>query len=77
MHQLSTDLVARFEVIAIEDLNVAGMLKNHPRARMIAGMGVGESRRHLEYKAAHRGTITASEQSAIFYLFHKIIHHNF
>ncbi|WP_082343991.1 RNA-guided endonuclease InsQ/TnpB family protein [Sulfobacillus thermosulfidooxidans] len=52
LHQLTTDLVERFDVIAIEDLNVAGMLKNHPLARSIA---FGAFRRQLEYKAAQRG----------------------
>ena len=55
LHQLTTDLVERFDVIASEDLNVAGILKNHPLARRIADRGFGELRRQLEYKAAPRG----------------------
>ncbi len=55
LHQLTTLLVERFDVMAIEDLNVAGMLKNHPLARAIVDMGFGEFRRQLKYKATQRG----------------------
>ena len=36
LHQLTTMLVERFDVMAIEDLNVVGMRKNHPLARVMA-----------------------------------------
>ncbi|MDA8193506.1 MAG: RNA-guided endonuclease TnpB family protein [Thermaerobacter sp.] len=54
LHHLTTDLVQRFDVIAIEELTVAGMLNNHHLARAIADMGFGEFRRQLKYKAALR-----------------------
>jgi putative transposase len=54
-HQLTPMLVTRFDVIAIEDLNAAGMLKSHPLARAMADMGWGEFRRPLEYQATPRG----------------------
>ncbi|MCL4521870.1 MAG: hypothetical protein M1415_09930 [Firmicutes bacterium] len=51
---LTTLLVARFERRAIEDRNVAGMLKNREFARRFANMGFGEFRRQLEYQAGQR-----------------------
>ncbi|WP_228719370.1 RNA-guided endonuclease InsQ/TnpB family protein [Acinetobacter indicus] len=39
LHQVTTDLVTRFDVIAIEDLNVKGMLRNRKLARAISDMG--------------------------------------
>jgi len=55
-HLLTTRLVERFGVMAIEDLNVAGMAKNHHRARAIADRGFGEFRRQIEDQAAPEGT---------------------
>ena len=55
LHQLTSDLTRRFHTIAIEDLNVRGMMKNRRLARAIADMSFFEFRRQLEYKAAMRG----------------------
>jgi len=57
LHKLTSDLTRRFHTIAIEDLNVRGMLKNHHLAHAIADMSFFEFRRQLEYKADRRGCI--------------------
>jgi putative transposase len=54
-HKLTTGLVARYGTVVVEDLNVAGMVKNRRLARAISDAGFGEIRRQIEYKAAWRG----------------------
>lgn len=55
LHQLTTHLTRRFELIGIEDLNVSGMVKNRCLARSVSDMGFFELRRQLEYKAKQHG----------------------
>lgn len=54
-HQLTSRLVANYDVIVIEDLHVAGMLRNRRLARHIAGAVWAEIRRQLTYKAERAG----------------------
>ena len=51
MHNLTTRLARKYSDISIEDLNVAGMVKN----RRLADAAFGEFRRQLEYKTARSG----------------------
>jgi len=54
-HKLTSYLTENFVGIAIEDLNVKGMLRNRRLARAISDMGFHEFRRQLDYKARMRG----------------------
>ncbi len=47
LHQLTTRLVYEHDTIVIEDLNVAGMVRNRRLARHISGLGMGEFRRQV------------------------------
>jgi len=53
LHQVSNHVTAeaRPAVVVIEDLNVAGMVKNHRLARAISDAGMAELHRQIEYKA--------------------------
>lgn len=62
LHKTTSDICAtskpdaeRPVIVAIEDLNVSGMLKNHCLARAIADVGMGEFRRQIEYKTLWNG----------------------
>ncbi|MFL5993298.1 MAG: IS607 family element RNA-guided endonuclease TnpB [Streptomyces sp.] len=54
LHKLTTAVAAEYGMVAVEDLNVAGMLRNRRLARRIADAGFGEIRRQLTYKTRRR-----------------------
>lgn len=62
LHKATTAIVAKTKpssqkpsVVGMEDLNVAGMLKNRKLARAIADVGFGEFKRQITYKAFWNG----------------------
>ncbi len=50
LHKTTTGLVRGHDLIAIEDLNVSGMVRSRRLARAISDCGWGEFRRQLHYK---------------------------
>ena len=55
MHKATTWLASTFSDISIEDLNTAGMVRNHRLAKAVSDAAFGEFRRQLEYKTARTG----------------------
>ena len=55
LHKLSTDLVTRFDVICVEDLNLRGMVKNHSLARAVSDASIGTAIRMIKEKAERYG----------------------
>jgi putative transposase len=59
LHKTSTDLVRRFDAIAVEDLAVSNMVRNRKLSKAISRTGWGEFRTLLEYKAHRDGRTLA------------------
>lgn len=55
LHKTSTDLVRQFDTIAVENLNVKGMIRNRSLAKSISESGWREFRSMLEYKSTQAG----------------------
>ena len=55
MHKATTMIARTYSTVCIEDLNVAGMVKNHCLAKAVNDASFAELRRQLEYKTARTG----------------------
>ena len=60
LHKASTSLVRQFDVIAVEDLNVSGMVRNRRLARAVSTTGWAGFRVMLGYKCQRYGRQLAS-----------------
>jgi putative transposase len=54
-HKMTTEIAQAYQIIGVEDLNVAGILRNHRLALSIADAGFGEIKRQLAYKSEWYG----------------------
>ena len=55
INKATTMIAQTYSTVCIEDLNVAGMVKNRHLARSVSDASLGEFRRQLEYKTARTG----------------------
>ena len=55
IQKVTTILTTHYGQIAVEDLNVKGMVKNHRLAQSVSDVAFGELLRQIEYKSAYNG----------------------
>lgn len=57
INKATTMIAETYSVVCVEDLKVAGMVKNRHLARSVSDAALGEFRRQLEYKTARSGAV--------------------
>ena len=57
INKATTMIAETYSVVCVEDLNVAGMVKNRHLARSVSDAALGEFRRQLEYKTTRSGAV--------------------
>ena len=57
IHKATTLIARNYSTVCIEDLHVAGMVKNRCLARSVSDVALGEFRRQLEYKTVRSGAV--------------------
>ena len=55
IHKATSMIADTYGTVCIEDLNIAGMVKNRSLARSVSDASLGEFRRQLEYKTTRSG----------------------
>ena len=51
LHKISTDLIKKYDLIVLEDLNIKGMVKNHKLSKHILDVSWGKFVTMLRYKS--------------------------